>query len=189
MAILGLAVGPGAIHFLPMSLLWVGKAFVIFMAPYYVGKYCQKAEITPFWPFIRENVWPLTFNHIKSACWILLYLILLIVPGLYKAIRYSFVTQATFFDKKQKSALQASSQTTKGFFWPLAVLAVLSLIFPVLLNFLIKKGAFLSFLPSIWQKIFSGELHIIVSFFWDCFYLSFLTHLYFELKNRDSTTN
>ena len=112
----------------PSLLVMIGMAFAVFITPYYVKQYNEQGSTEPFKHFVRDNVTALVINHIKKFLLIFLYTLLLVIPGIIKCLRLTFVTQTTFFDKDSKegrqSALKASQDLTKGFLFPLFLVFV-----------------------------------------------------------------
>lgn len=157
----------------------LGHIFIAFMVPYYAFKH-WKGSAPDFWSFIRESVLPLVLIHILAGLVIFFFFLLLILPGFYKLIRYTFVTETVFFDSLYREgevpALRASSQITKGYFWWLVV-------------FLLIKG-FFWWLSALANGLFflsplsASILSLVVTFYLSCFLLLFRACLYFELKER-----
>ena len=159
---------------------------LLFMVPYYTYKHSNESDIRPFGIFIRETFWPIIWNfYIKVSFIILFFLILLIIPGIYKWIRYSFINETIFFDnlykKGQISALKGSDKITRGYFWQVSVFFILlvggiTTIDPLIFS-LMKK--YLSF------PLFVNQILVCILFFYFyCFTHLFYTHLYFELKKQ-----
>ena len=172
---------------LPLLILALfSKVFTVFIVPYYVFEYNKKSSRQKFWAFIRDKVWPLTFNHIKAFFVILFYSLLLIIPGLYKAVRLTFLTETVFFDEKLKensvSALKQADKVTRGHFFLVALISVL--VFVCFLIYLIisvwlKRTLFYS-LPVPLENFLS----LIIEFYMSCFFLLFKAQFYFELKKQ-----
>lgn len=162
--------------------------FLSFIIPYYTYKHFKGPDIKPFWSFIKKTFWPVIWNyHIKTNLIILFSLLLFIVPGIYKAVRLSFVPETIFFDnlyrKGQISALKGSDKTTRGYFWPVCLALILTFVLcdtiPSLTLFLLKKY-------SSFQLITNEIIAFILQFHIDFFVLLFYTHFYFELKQKRS---
>lgn len=189
--------------FFPMLLTMTGMAFAVFITPYYVhrfnetkssGKSFQReasennqTSSESFWDFVRENVTPLVINHIKKFFVIFGYFLLLIIPGLVKIVRLTFVTQATFFDpncqKGELSALKASHDLTKGFFFSLVALFVVLIITLGGLSELLKYILRLTFgSESTFSVSIVESFGLVFSFYIQNLVLIFLTQLYFSLK-------
>ena len=166
------------------GLHFLDKCFIIFLVPYLVYAFLnqnQKESIPKFKNFVAENIFPLVINHIKAAFVILAYLLLLIVPGVIKAIRLAFVTQATFFDEEFKSggsALKASQKTVKGSFF---TIVCLMLFVGVVVYFLISKGLFL-LIPLERGHLVRDILDYIYQFYAGAFASLLMTQAYFILK-------
>ncbi len=173
---------------LKMGLNLIGHCFIIFIVPYYVFVFLNKKKnksTVNFWDFLSENMFPLVVNHIKTTFTIICFILLLIIPGIIKALQLALVTQATFFDEDYKndkiSALKASKQTTKGF-----LTGILLLIGFTLTLHLISKPLF-----SILKIVFSEQMIPVVfidvavfltTFYISCFSLILMTQTYFVLK-------
>lgn len=165
--------------------------FTVFMIPYYAYKYDNKVMgVKPFWTFIGETVWPVVINQIKALFVILLYCLLLIIPGIYKSIRFSFLTQTVFFDDmyKQggKSALKTTQNMTQGYFWLIVLLVILNtaLVFvlagvvgPMILELLSTQS---SFIPQVIMLSF----WFFFNFFMYAFIVLFKNQFYFVIKEH-----
>lgn len=179
-------------HFFPNSefrslvISWLvsfSGVFTIFIIPYCAFNQ-EFGKTQPFWTFVGENVWPMVWNYIKAFFIILLFCLLLIVPGIYKMIRYIFLAETVFFDRLYKqnslSALKAADRTTRGFFW----LALLFIILFFVLHFLVTallEGA-LFFLPEL--ALIKSLVLFVVSFYLSCFLLLLKVQFYFALKEK-----
>lgn len=99
----------------------LAHSFLVFIVPYYTYKQAKGPNIRPFWIFIQNSVWSLVLNYIKAFFILLFFFILLIIPGIYKSIRYFFIAQTVFFDELYKreglSPLKGSDKTSRGHFW------------------------------------------------------------------------
>lgn len=172
------------------ALALVAQAFLVFMVPYYTYQQAKGSVAQrPFWTFIANTVWPLVLNYIKAFFIVLFFFLLLIIPGIYKGFRYAFVTQSVFFDELYKkeglSPLKASDTTTRGYFWRVVLALILfslfAAIFTTLLPFLAKT---FSPLPFVAIQIAT----MVLTFYTSCFYHSFITFFYFEIKNKRGET-
>ena len=159
---------------------------LIFIIPYYTYKYSKSLDIKPFWNFVRKTFWPVIWNYyIKATLIILFFFVLLIIPGIYKGARLSFVSETIFFDdlykQNQISALKGSDRTSRGYFWPVCLISLLTItslltIHPLTL-FLLKK--YLSF------PLFINEILAFLFLFYTVFFsFLFYTQFYFELKQQ-----
>lgn len=161
------------------GLIFLSKIFTVFIIPYYAYKNSQ-GNVSPFWTFIAETVWPVVLSHIKAFFIILFFFLLLIIPGMYKAIRYTFLTEAVFFDISCKqgsfSVLKSADKTTRGYFWLIFIFIIFVYIFSSLFGLLIKY-----ILPP---SLLKEALSFIVYFYIGCFLILFKTQFYFELKKR-----
>ena len=162
-----------------MALIFLSRVFTVFMIPYYAYKH-KKGAIQPFWIFIQETVWPVVLNHIKAFFIILFFFIFLIIPGIYKAIRYTFLTETVLFDDLYKqgtfSALKSADKTSRGYFWLIVFFFILQFAFSALPN-IIK-------IPSSFPLFVASGLVFIVKFYFSCLMILFKTQFYFELKQR-----
>lgn len=164
------------------------SCFTFFLIPYFVFKFINKQERRPtpsFWSFLSENMYPLVINHLKSTLLIIVYACMLFIPGVVKAIRFSFVNQATFFGKDyaEKSALKLSHELTRGFFWGICILFFISLALPDLTRYAFH----LSLSPLFDNAGFMGKSFFeiskyLISFSVRCFGLILVTQAFFTLR-------
>ena len=179
--------------FFPMLLNMAAMAFTIFITPYYVRLYQEKSSQESFWDFVKETVMALVINHIKKVCVVFLYILFLIVPGIVKAVRLIFVTQTTFFDKDCRegrlSALKASSDLTKGFFWPLILVFICVGALISLSSMLVKFGLKQLFagLDGLPFSAIVDSLGLTADFYISNLMLIFVTQLYFSLRKAQSS--
>ena len=117
----------------------------------------------------------------------------LLLPGLVKLVRLSFVTQAVFFENRladgaRSPALKASSQVTKGFFFPLAAILIFVSLAGTGLSWLCKQGlgAVFEEASAAWLIALNMLLTVAASFYIKNLILIFLTQLYFSLKKRQT---
>ena len=148
--------------------------FLIFMIPYY-GYHYNTQSAPPFWDFIGNKVWPLILNQIKAVFVILFFLLLLIVPGIYKAIRLFFLTETVFFDKNPGGFLKKTGQCSKGYFW-------LSFVFIVFTAFISGLIGVLSLLCTKALPIFFALPALCLFFYIKSFMILFKNQLYFQIK-------
>ena len=158
------------------------NCFLVFLIPYFVYVYLnnkQNKESPLFSDFLKENVFSLVINHIKAFFVILLYLLLLIIPGLIKALRLFFVSQATFFDKDfhkdHRSALKASQETTKGYLF----LIFFFFILPFVGSFAISSMFSILKFNLTTIDIIIRTLGYFVGFYFHSFILILMTQAYF----------
>ena len=179
-------------YVMPSLFVMVGMAFAVFLTPYYVRQYNEQGSTEPFKHFVRDNVTALVVNQIKKFLFILLYSLLLIIPGIIKCIRLTFVTQTTFFEKTgqegQLSALKASQDLTKGFFWPLCLTLVSVFLgitgVSMLLKFILKLILAGSNNPIL--SLINDGFGLTMDFYFHNLALIFMTQLYFSLKTARS---
>ena len=179
-------------YVMPSLLVMVGMAFASFLTPYYVRQYNEQGSTEPFKDFVRDNVTALVINHIKKFLSILLHSLLLIIPGIIKCIRLTFVTQTTFFDKNCKegrlSALKASQDLTKGFLWPLCLALIAVFLGMTGISMLLKftlKWILASSSNPVLSSITDG-FGLTIDFYFHNLALIFMTQLYFSLKTARS---
>ena len=160
------------------ALIFFSKTFTVFIIPYYVYEE-RWGKPAPFWLFISENLWPVVLNHIKALFVILFFLILFIIPGLYKMVRYSFLTETVLFDSAYKkgdlSALKSADKSTRGFFWLMFLYSALVFFLTVLFGDLK-----FSFLPG----FLASGLGFVFQFYFAQWLILFKCQFYFELKER-----
>lgn len=164
---------------LVFALLRFSKAFNIFIIPYYAYKEEYNSSVPDFWDFISRTIYPIVIAHIKAALLILLFLLLLIIPGIYKSIRFTFLNETVFFDsEKAGSNLKKADQSTRSFFWPLVLFLFLFFLFSA---FFVYGGNQLFPLLSLPGLLFS-VLKLVVSFYVSCFLILWRVLFYFEIK-------
>ena len=164
---------------LNQGLLFLSSLFTVFIIPYYAFKYSQ-GSVPQFWDFIKENVWPAVFAYIKAFFVILLFLLLLILPGLYKGVRFTFLTETVLFDKQsQRSHLKQADFNTRGYFWKIILFFILSGLASLILNSLLKTT-----LAVFGSHFFTAWLSLILLFYLQCFLLLWKTMFFFEIKKQ-----
>ena len=162
---------------LKTGLLFFASFFTVFIVPYYAFKYSQ-GSAPKFWDFIKNNIWLLVLTHIKAFFLVLFFLLLLILPGLYKSIRWSFLNETVFFDKQnQKSILKQADSNTRGWFWKIVLFFILYGLLSLILIWFLKAALSGPHLTVSWLKL-------IAFFYLKCFYLLWKTHLFFEIKKQ-----
>ena len=169
-----------SMFFLLQAELFLASVFTVFIIPYLCFKHSQKASLPKFWTFIKDNIWIMVLAHIKAFFVILLFLLLLIIPGIYKAIRFTFVTETVLFDKQaQGSILKQANFNTRPYFWKIVLFLLLywlsSLIFGWLLQSMLVSSGF---------NIFIAWIYFILLFYVKCFYLLWKVHFFFEIKKE-----
>ncbi|MBC6415631.1 MAG: hypothetical protein GDA46_04485 [Bdellovibrionales bacterium] len=156
------------------------KVFTVFMIPYYCYVYTYNQRV-PFWNFISENVSPAILAHIKAFFIILFFLILLIIPGIYKTIRFSFLNESVFFDKERSgSALKKADQASRSYFLPLLGFLILKTFFTIFTIPSLLK--FFSSFNSIFLVNLNLFIFIVIIFYLACFVNIWKTLFYFEIK-------
>ena len=163
--------------FLSPSLLFLSHAFTVFIIPYYAYKKLYDSPAPDFWEFISKTVFPLIIAHIKAFLVIFLFCLLLIIPGIYKAIRFSFLSQTVFFDSNRShSPLKTADQLTRGFFWPIVLYLIIALCFSSILY------SFNKLLFSNLPFFLKSSLNLVISFYISCFFILWKNLFYFEIK-------
>lgn len=67
----------------------------------------------------KEMFWPYFWISVLTTVFILLWTLLLIIPGIIFSVFYSFAAYAFFFEgKKGREAIRRSTQLVKGYWWP-----------------------------------------------------------------------
>jgi len=161
------------------SLLAFSHAFTIFIIPYYAYKETYKSPVPNFWDFISRTVYPIVIAHIKAILLILLFCLLLIVPGLYKKIRFSFINETVFFDRESSgSDLKKADQSTRSFFWPLVLFGSLSILLSTPFTYISDRLFSFMNLPD----FLIASLKLVIVFYVTCFMILWKTFLYFEIK-------
>jgi len=162
----------------------IAYCFLIFIVPYYVFVFHnQKNRKTTvgFWDFISENIFPLVVNHIKATVQIWLFLLLLIIPGIIKALQLALVTQVTFFEEDYKnnkiSALKSSKQISKGYLWIILLLILIPILIGLGISFVIIRD-----LNTIAPKMLIDIIQVISKFYINCIALILMTQAYFVFK-------
>ena len=167
------------------AITFITQLSLTFIIPYYTYKHTKSSNIRPFWTFIRQTFWPVIWNYyIKYSLIVLFFLILLIIPGIYKGSRLSFTPETIFFDNLYKqgqiSALKGSHKTTLGYFWTVCFVFLLFNFFtlgtqPIALYLLMNTS-----FPLVINQIIA----FIVNFYIISFMVLFYIHFYFELKQK-----
>ena len=166
---------PRAQYYVQFVLLILAHIFIIFMIPFYTYRY-NTGSSPNFWTFIADKVWLLVLNQIKAFFVILFFLILFILPGIYKVIRLYFLTESVFFEK-EPSFLKKSAQCSKGRFWTLVLFIVFIMISKSLSGLLAQSlTASSSFIPSVFS--------LCLSFYISSFLILLKTQFYFQLKKE-----
>ena len=180
--------------------------FIMFIIPYFVYAFINKPEgrqtaggrqtgagesgspVPEFWDFIAAGVWPLVKNHIKAFFVILVFFLLLIIPGIIKCLRLCFVTQAVFFNegclRQGKSALKASQDLTRGRLRAVALFTVYWLLFMTLCPLLLNSALSLLFFFGsgwLWIDIIKDSIAYGAGFYLSCFSLVLMTQFYFHM--------
>ena len=187
---------PGfSMNLVNMSLSAVEACFTIFIVPWLTYRLIQKGkglEAETFKVFLAETITPLILNSLKAVCIILGYTLLLIIPGVIKALKLMLLPYTVFFDRgpmqpgQKSSMIKATQETSKGCLTVLFFVFVLG--FP--LAELLAGGAFALFfsvLPK--ENPFFGGLTDTCVYLFDFYFRSFkyvvLTHFFFILKERE----
>ena len=157
----------------------IAMCFSVFLVPYYTyKKVFVSASVPKFWAFVSRTIVPVVLSIIKSSFILLFFTILLIIPGLYKWIRFFFFKEAVFFESGTvQTALRKSDQTTRGFFWWIVLFFLLTAIL-IRLSFIFQTGPLKSILPGFLVSC----LFIVFHFYLSCFVMIWKNLFYFEIK-------
>ncbi len=145
---------------------------LILLIPIRLDDWYHKRPFQKWLGIVQPNGWPLFVEGFRMTGQILLWSLLLIIPGIYKQIQYLFVPFVVLFDSEYKSgkvdALNKSAQLSKGIFWNLGFIFLLSFGSEILFEMDLKLFPFLP--PTIEKVLFQtlGFLSSIV--FYSIFY-------------------
>lgn len=111
-----------------------------------------------FFSELTRYVGPLAIEGLRALGWILLWSLLFLIPGIYKYIRYAFVSAVVLVDPEymegKVDALVESERLTMGIWWPLFAITAASGVLVVLIEF--QKEKFPLFAaPLLWFFSFS----------------------------------
>lgn len=106
----------------------------------------------------KNYFWPYLWLTILTTVFILLWSLLLIIPGIIASIFYSFAIYALFFDDKRgMKAIKRSVQLVKGYWWAifgrLLVLGILVWIFSVIISLPVYFSQPDSWFYTVWNAI------------------------------------
>lgn len=108
---------------------------------------------------IRHYFLPMLSENLRATGYMLLWMLLFILPGLYKYVRYSFVSLIVLLDpeyeKGQVDALEESQKQTKSLWLPLLIVFMLFAVIMWWLGSLQEKYSVYSNLP-VWLLIFAS---------------------------------
>lgn len=129
----------------------------------------------------RSFFWPYVWLVILTSIFVLLWALLLIIPGIIYSVLYSFACYALFFeDKRGMAAIRRSVQLVSGYFWPVfgrfLFIGVIVWFFSMLLSVPISVTDEHSLFNSIW----SGVVQV-VSFLIGPIVLIYTYNIYKEL--------
>ncbi len=103
----------------------------------------------------KEMFWPYIGLVLLTTVFIILWTMLLIIPGIIYSVFYSFACYALFFeDKRGMAAIRRSSQLVTGYFWPVfgrfMFIGLVIWIFSMLISIPGSFTADSSFASSLW---------------------------------------
>jgi len=106
----------------------------------------------------RKLFWPYIGLVLLTAIFVLLWTLLLIIPGIIYSVLYSFACYALFFeDKRGLAAIRRSVKLVTGYFWPVfgrfLFVGVIVWIFSMLISIPISLTATDSLFSSIWSGV------------------------------------
>ncbi|MCB0406844.1 MAG: hypothetical protein KDD34_01495 [Bdellovibrionales bacterium] len=127
--------------------------YVLILAPLTVLDLEARRPFRSVWAWSHQTLWPLTIEGLRVLTFTLLWSLALIIPGLYKMVRYSFVPFVVMFDPQYENedALERSHKLTVGVFWVILLVMIASQILSLLL-----------LLPN---ELFTGMAQHVVRFF------------------------
>ena len=104
----------------------------------------------------RQYFWPYFFLVLMTSVFVLLWALLLIIPGIIYATLYSFACYALFFeDKRGMKAIKRSIQLVTGYFWPVLgrflFVGVIVWLFAMILS--LPLSFFHGFMYSLWNGV------------------------------------
>lgn len=129
----------------------------------------------------KNYFWPYLGLSLLTAVFVLLWTLLLIIPGIIYSILYSFAVYAFFFeDKKGLAAIKRSVQLAKGYWWAIfgrfLVLGVLLWLFMVIISLPLSASSEGNAFYIIWNAFIQ-----VISFIIGPISLLFSYHIYQDL--------
>jgi len=105
----------------------------------------------PLGPLIKKSVGPLTLEGIRVAANVLLWILVFVIPGVIKQIRYSFfpfiVLLNPDYARGDIDALKESERRVKGHTWTLFFVLAISFLFDAGLEFMTYSSTWLNQFP------------------------------------------
>lgn len=106
----------------------------------------------------RQYFWPYVGLVVLTSIFVLLWALLLIIPGIIYSVLYSFACYALFFeDKRGMAAIRRSVQLVSGYFWPVfgrfIFVGVIVWVFSLLISIPISFSGDDSLFSSVWGAI------------------------------------
>jgi hypothetical protein len=90
-----------------------------YMGIYLLVKHDYAGEAKEIFKETRDIFWPYVWLSLLTTILVILWMFLLIIPGLIFSIFYSFAVYAFFFEgKRGMEAIRRSRTLVKGYFWP-----------------------------------------------------------------------
>lgn len=106
----------------------------------------------------RQYFWPYVGLVVLTSIFVLLWALLLIIPGIIYSVLYSFACYALFFENKRgMAAIRRSIQLVSGYFWPVfgrfIFVGVIVWVFSLLISIPISVAGENSLFSSVWGAI------------------------------------
>ena len=106
------------------------QGFVITIALFYTIQKHHHPETPPLFAFLSRAAVPLILEGLRAFAQVLMFLLLLIIPGIFKYVRFYFVPLVVLFDSEYDhgsvDALEKSNALVKGITFPLFLILVLT---------------------------------------------------------------
>ena len=115
------------------------QLLVLFMLSIYLFNKTHPPESTlKLWPFTKKVTWPWCVEGVKASVIVLLGCAAFLLPGIVKAVHYTFVSFVVFFNRSYQegkvSALKRSRELARGFFWWIVLIVVLFQVVDIILS-------------------------------------------------------
>ncbi len=118
-----------------LSLTWsiLSNALLVLVSAGEAERHLSPGSVPSTGILLQTQLKPLTIESLRAFCWILIFLLALVIPGIIKYIRYTFVPYVVLFDKRYQQgevdALERSSELSRGV--GLKLFAVIALFFAI----------------------------------------------------------
>ena len=147
----------------------------------------QTSTPQPFWPFFSKHIGPLTIEGLRMIGFVLLWLLLLAIPGIYKQVRWSFMPFVVMFEEDYAAGkihpLKYSHTLTRGWICFFSLLGVTLVEFAF--STIVTNSVDTHDGPQRWSGFM---LSSIVTMLFSIYTYSVLYHLYGERKKLLSKT-